>query len=81
MLHSDCPLTSSLLRLLQACVDLHTTSASPIALHLHLSVATVRTEFQRILTLLDVHDRHAAVTLALSKGWIAPSSGAHTDET
>lgn len=73
--HPDCTLTPALLRLLQACVDLHTTSAGPLALHLHLSVTTVRTEFQRILTALDVHDRHAAVNLALRKGWISPPSG------
>lgn len=75
---TDCPLTPALLRLLEACVILKTTNTQDLATHLYLSPATIRTEFQRILAVLNVHCRYAALIMAEEKGWLLKSEA---DET
>ncbi len=66
----NCPLTPALLRLLEAAVVLGTTDAKVLAAHLFLSPCTVRTEFQRVLTALNVHCRYDAVKMARDNGWL-----------
>ncbi|MBS0445631.1 MAG: response regulator transcription factor [Proteobacteria bacterium] len=64
------PLTPALCKLMKACVALKTTNAKTLASHLNRSPATVRTEFQRILSLLDVHSRFSALRMAEEQGWL-----------
>ena len=52
-------LTPALCELLEASLILQTTSTKVLAAHLHRSPATIRAEFQRILTILGNHDRHS----------------------
>ena len=65
-----CPLTPALLQLLQESVNLGTTDATVIAKILVKSPATVRTEFQQVCVLLNVHTRLAAILIALRHKWI-----------
>jgi hypothetical protein len=64
------PLTPALARILVACVTLKTTNAKRLAAHLDRSPATIRTEFQRILAIMDVHCRYAALKRAEEEGWL-----------
>lgn len=64
------PLTPALLRLMQACVILQTTDTKTIANHLNRSPATIRNEFQRILVVLNVHCRYAALKVAEENDWL-----------
>lgn len=67
---NNTPLTPALRQLLQACRTLKTTEAKILAVSLNRSPATIRTEFQRILTALDVHSRYAALQTAEEQGWL-----------
>ncbi|NOT83576.1 MAG: response regulator transcription factor [Methylococcaceae bacterium] len=64
------PLTPALYKLMLACQILKTTDAKILASHLNRSPTTIRTEFQRILTLMDVHCRYAALKIAEDEGWL-----------
>lgn len=64
------PLTPSLCQLLEACLLMKTTDAKMLAAHLHRSPATIRTEFQRILAIMNVHCRYAALKTAEERGWL-----------
>lgn len=64
------PLTPTLCALLQHCAALKTTNAKILAIHLNRSPATIRTQFQRILVILEVNCRYAALKKAESEGWI-----------
>ncbi|WP_394753097.1 hypothetical protein [Crenothrix sp.] len=64
------PLTPALCRVMEACVSLKTTETKIIADHLNRSPATIRNEFQRILVLMNVHSRYAALKTAEEKGWL-----------
>ena len=66
----DTPLTPALHHLLQACVVLQTTNAKVLANHLNRSPHTVRTEFQRILSMLNVHSRYSALRVCEDEGWL-----------
>lgn len=68
------PLTPALSKLMKACVALKTTNSKTLAGHLNRSPATVRTEFQRILSILDTHSRFSALKIAEEQGWIGPSA-------
>ena len=74
ILPSHCPLTPALLRLLETCVVLKTTDAKIIAAHLFVTPTTVRTSFQRILNILDVNCRYAALRKAEEEGWLSPTA-------
>lgn len=52
-------LTHTLRELLEASLTLQTTNTKILAAHLHRSPATIRTEFQRILTILGEHNKHS----------------------
>ena len=67
---SNNPLTPALCKLLEACLILKTTDAKTLATHLNRSPATIRTEFQRILIIMNVHCRYAALKTAEDKGWL-----------
>jgi len=64
------PLTPALCKLLEACLILKTTDAKSLAAYLNRSPATIRTEFQRILVLMNVHCRYAALKTAEDEGWL-----------
>ena len=64
------PLTPALYRLMQACILLQTTNAKTLATHLHRSPSTIRTEFQRILSIMNVHSRFSALRVAQDNGWL-----------
>lgn len=64
------PLTPALCKLMKACLVLKTTNAKILATHLNRAPTTVRTEFQRILVIMDVHCRYAALKTAEEKGWL-----------
>ena len=63
-------LTPALCKLMKACLILKTTDAKTLAAYLHRSPATIRTEFQRILTIMNVHCRYAALKTAEDEGWL-----------
>ncbi len=65
-----CPLTPALLEVLQACAHLCDVSTADIAARLYRSKNTIRTEFRRILKLVGVHSRTAALCLAFRQGWV-----------
>ena len=71
-------LTPALLKVMEACIRLKTTNAKTLATHLDKSPATIRTEFQRILSIMNVHCRYAALKRAEDEGWL---SGHTPDET
>jgi DNA-binding NarL/FixJ family response regulator len=64
------PLTPALCKLMRSCLILKTTDTKTLASHLNRSPATVRTEFQRILTSMNVHCRYAALKTAEDQGWL-----------
>lgn len=64
------PLTPALHKLMEACLILRTTDAKTLASYLDRSPATVRTEFQRILAILNVNCRYAALKAAEDAGWL-----------
>jgi len=73
--NSKKPLTPALCNLMETCIALKTTNAKMLAAYLDRSPATIRTEFQRILAIMDVHCRYSALKAAEDKGWL------HTKET
>lgn len=68
--NNETPLTPALHKLMEACLILKTTDAKTLAAYLDRSPATVRTEFQRILAILNVHCRYAALKAAEDAGWL-----------
>ncbi|SJM95676.1 Response regulator receiver protein [Crenothrix polyspora] len=66
------PLTPALRKLMTASLILKTTDAKTLASHLNRSPSTIRTEFQRILVIMKVHCRYAALETAKEKGWLYP---------
>lgn len=72
--NSKTPLTPALHKLMETCIALKTTNAKTLAAHLNRSPATIRTEFQRILAIMDVHCRYSALKVAEDEGWL------HTQE-
>ena len=68
------PLTPALSKLMKACVALKTTNSKTLAGHLNRSPATVRTEFQRILSALGTHSRFSALRIAEEQGWLGQSA-------
>lgn len=67
---SNNPLTPALCKLMEACLELKTTNAKTLAHYLNRSPATIRTEFQRILIIMNVHCRYAALKIAEDNNWI-----------
>lgn len=63
-------LTPALRKLMETCITLKTTNAKAVAAHLGRSPATIRTEFQRILEILNVHCRYSALKVAEDEGWL-----------
>lgn len=63
-------LTPALRKLMEACIILKTTNAKTLAAYLDRSPSTVRTEFQRILEIMDVHCRYSALKAAEDAGWL-----------
>ena len=63
-------LTPALYTLLEACVEMKTTNTKLLAAHLCRSPATIRTEFQRILSFMEVHCRYEALRKAEDDGLI-----------
>ncbi len=74
-------LTPALIELLNASLILKTTNSKVLAAHLKKSPATVRTEFQRILSILNVHCRFSALRKDEENGWLPAPAGerAHDD--
>ncbi|CAN5913504.1 hypothetical protein BH11PSE8_BH11PSE8_14890 [soil metagenome] len=68
------PLTPALAKLMKTCVALKTTNSKTLAGHLNRSPATVRTEFQRILSALGTHSRFSALRIAEEQGWLGASA-------
>ena len=64
------PLTPALCKLMEACLILKTTDAKTLAIHLNRSPNTIRNGFQRILVIMNVHCRYAALKTAEDKGWL-----------
>ena len=73
------PLTPALHKLMEACLILKTTDAKTLAAYLDRSPATVRTEFQRILAILNVHCRYGALKAAEEEGWLYAKKTAVND--
>lgn len=67
-----CPLSATLLEILEACVRLNRLDTEALARTLHRSPHTIRTEFKRIFQALEVHSRHQAVMKAIENGWVPP---------
>lgn len=63
-------LTPALYTLLETCLEMKTTNTKVLAARLCRSPATIRTEFQRILTFMDVHCRYEALRRAEENGLI-----------
>jgi DNA-binding NarL/FixJ family response regulator len=64
------PLTPALCKLMTTALVLKTTDAKTLAGHLNRSPATIRTEFQRILVIMKVNCRYAALETAKEEGWL-----------
>jgi len=64
------PLTPALRKLIETCIALKTTNAKALAAHLDRSPATIRTEFQRIMEIMNVHCRYSALKAAEEEGWL-----------
>lgn len=64
------PLSPAMRQILATCLALKTTEAKTLAAQLNRSPATIRTEFQRILLVLGVHSRYAALKTAEAMGWL-----------
>lgn len=67
-------LAPSLYLLLEACIEIKTTNTKMLAEHLCRSPATIRTQFQRILIMMEVHCRYEALRKAEEKGLIRSRS-------
>ncbi|WP_228519724.1 DNA-binding response regulator [Methylophilus sp. QUAN] len=76
MMH-DNPLTPALSDLMKACQKFKTTESKVLAIHLNKSPATVRTEFQRAMALMNVNSRYAALKTAEENGWLEVTSKQH----
>ena len=63
-------LTPALYALLETCLERKTTNTKTLAAYLCRSPATIRTQFQRILTFMNVHCRYEALRTAEEKGLI-----------
>lgn len=63
-------LTPALYTLLETCLEMRTTNTKVLAARLCRSPATIRTEFQRILSFMDVHCRYEALRAAEENGLI-----------
>lgn len=63
-------LAPALYTLLETCLEYKTTNTKILAVILHRSPATIRTQFQRILTLIGVHCRYEALRTAEEQGLI-----------
>ena len=63
-------LTPALRKLMKTCITLKTTNSKTLAAHLNRSPATIRTEFQRILEIMNVHCRYSALKAAEDEGWM-----------
>jgi IS30 family transposase len=68
--NSKTPLTPALRKLIETCITLKTTNAKTLAAYLDRSPATIRTEFQRILAIMNVHCRYSALKAAEDEGWL-----------
>ena len=68
--HNNNPLTPALCKLMEASLILKTTDAKTLAAHLNRSPTTIRTEFQRILAVMNVHCRYTAMKTAEDEGWL-----------
>lgn len=68
--NSKKPLTPALCKLIETCITLKTTNAKTLAAYLDRSPATIRTEFQRILAIMNVHCRYSALKVAEDEGWL-----------
>ena len=68
--HGKKPLTPALRKLMETCITLKTTNAKTLAAHLNRSPATIRTEFQRILEIMNVHCRYSALKAAEDEDWL-----------
>ncbi len=64
------PFTPALRKLMETCITLKTTNAKTVAAYLDRSPATIRTEFQRILEIMNVHCRYSALKVAEDEGWL-----------
>lgn len=71
------PLTPALYKLMEASRILKTTDAKTLATYLNRSPATIRTEFQRILSIMNVNCRYAALKMAEDKGWLFAKTIGH----
>ena len=65
-----CPLTPAQIRLLQAAVNIGSTSSKDLARAMGISHHTVDSEWRSILGRLAVHDRGSAGMFALAHEWI-----------
>ena len=74
-------LTPARMEVLRAAWEMESSNAKRIAKVLGKSPETVRRQFQEVLTLLEVHERMAAVMLAHRSGWIQPPCSEETSET
>lgn len=63
-------LPQALNKLLETCIEIKTTNTKSLAEYLCRSPATIRTQFQRIFILMDVHCRYEALRKAEEKGLI-----------
>ncbi|MGZ8918895.1 MAG: hypothetical protein ACXW0T_11780 [Methylobacter sp.] len=66
--NNNTPLTPALYKLLESCLVLSTADAKTLASHLNRSPSIIQTKFQRILTLMNVRSRYAALKKAEDKG-------------
>jgi DNA-binding NarL/FixJ family response regulator len=55
---------------METCITLKTTNTKTLAAYLGRSPATIRTEFQRILAIMNVHCRYSALKAAEDEGWL-----------
>jgi DNA-binding NarL/FixJ family response regulator len=67
---SNNPLTPAQWKLMKTCQQLKTTDAKTLANYMHRAPSTIRTQFQRIMTTMNVHSRYAALKTAEDKGWL-----------
>jgi len=73
------PLTPALRKLMETCLALKTTETRTLAVYLNRSPTTIRTEFQRIFAILNVHCRYAALKTAEDEGWLYPQKNRAED--
>ncbi len=63
-------LPPALSKLLETCIVIRTTNTKILAAYLCRSPATIRTQFQRIFVLMNVHCRYEALRKAEEQGWV-----------